>query len=64
VGEAAELQDLTRANLDLWLSRDNIPVKLLMDFAGKDENGAAMSFKLELNITDINDSSVQIRPPA
>jgi hypothetical protein len=64
MGEAAELEDLQRANLDVWLNKDNVPVKVVMDFAGKNEKGNTMGLKLELNVTNINDTSVQIKPPA
>ena len=64
MGESATgLQELTDAKLDVWLTADNIPVKILMDFAGKDESGQKMSMKLELNVRDLNSDSVKIKAP-
>jgi len=63
LGEAADFQDVTDANIDLWLMDGNVPVKILMSFAGKDASGNKMSMKLELNIRDINSSSISIKPP-
>jgi hypothetical protein len=63
-GEAATgLEELTDAKMDIWINGDSIPVKVVMDMAGKDESGQQMSVKLEMNVRDINSDSVKIRPP-
>jgi hypothetical protein len=62
-GETEGLGELTSANLDVWLSADNVPVKLVMNMTGKDESNQSMSVKLELNVRDINSDSIRIRPP-
>ena len=58
-----DLDTLTDANVDLWLNSDNVPVKILMKMAGTDETGQKMSINLEVNVKDINNSAVQIKPP-
>lgn len=55
-------EEIASANLDIWLTNEGVPVKVVMDVAGKDESGQAISFKLEMNITDIN-SNIEIKPP-
>jgi hypothetical protein len=59
----AEMEELTEANLDVWLTGENIPVKVVLNAAGKDEDGAAVGMKLEMNIKDLNSDSIRIRPP-
>jgi hypothetical protein len=63
LASSADLKDLTQANLDVWMNSDNIPVKILMDFAGKDDKGQKMAMKLEMNIRDINSDSIKIKAP-
>jgi len=57
-----ELKDIDKANLDLWLNEDEVPVKISMVFSGKDEKGQKVSMDLEMNIKDIN-SNIQIKAP-
>ena len=61
---AGDLDDISEASLDIWLAEDNIPVKVLVAIAGKDESGQSISIQLEMNVRDINSDSVKIRPPA
>ncbi len=56
------ITDLSKANLDMWVTDENIPVKMLMDMAGTDSSGQKMSLHMEMNITDIN-SKITIKPP-
>jgi hypothetical protein len=63
LASSADLKELTQANLDVWMNSDNIPVKILMDFAGKDDKGQKMGMKLEMNIRDINSDSIKIKAP-
>ena len=65
LGESTEdLDAVDKLNLDLWLTDDNIPVKVAFDMSGKDDSGASLIIKLQMNLTDINDSGIRIRPPA
>jgi hypothetical protein len=63
MGESADLEDVTEANLDIWLTEGEIPVKVTMKVAGKDETGQTMSMNLEVNVRDINSNSIQIKSP-
>jgi hypothetical protein len=63
MGETVDLDDVSEANLDVWLTEGNIPVKVLMSIAGKDETGQALSVQLEANVRDINSDSIQIKAP-
>lgn len=63
LGETADLSDVDTANLDIWLNADNIPVKLSVVVSGQDEDGQKMSVKIDMNITNINDGSIRIKPP-
>jgi hypothetical protein len=60
--ETESLSELDSANMDIWVNDDNIPVKMLMDFAGKDEDGHKVSMQLSMNIRDIN-ADIKIKPP-
>ena len=61
--DTSDFAELTNANLDIWLTEDGIPVRILMDISGQDETGSAMSMNLEMNISDINSDSVTIERP-
>jgi hypothetical protein len=63
LGESADLEDVTEANLDIWLTDGEIPVKVTMKMAGKDESGQGLSMNLEVNVRDINRNSIQIKAP-
>jgi hypothetical protein len=63
-GEAADLSEVDTANLDIWLSAENIPVKMTMVASGQDADGQKASVKLEFNVRDFNDPSIKIRPPS
>jgi hypothetical protein len=58
----AELKDIDKGNLDLWLNEDDVPVKISLVFTGKDEKDEKVSMDLEMNIKDIN-SNIQIKAP-
>ncbi len=62
-GSTAELEQLTKANMDVWLNDDGVPVKIKLDMAGKDENGQKVSIFMEMNIRDINSKSIKIEAP-
>lgn len=58
-----DFKEVTQARLDVWVNADSVPVKMLMDFAAKDESGQKMGMKLEMNIRDINSDSIKIKAP-
>ena len=64
-GETAGIEDLSEVDtmdLDVWLTADGIPVKMIMDMQGESE-GSQIAINLEFNVRDINDPSIQIEPP-
>jgi hypothetical protein len=63
LGESADLEDVMEANLDVWLTDGNVPVKITMKMAGKDGSGQGMTMNLEVNVRDINSNSIQIKSP-
>lgn len=60
--DMADLQDVDSMNLDVWLTKDNLPVKMLVAAKGESE-GAKMDIQLEFNITDLNDAGIKIQKP-
>lgn len=61
--DAAQLSQIDQAKLDVWVTKDNIPVKIAMDMKGKTEDGSAMAVNMELNVTDLNSDKVKIEAP-
>ena len=64
-GESTGIEDLSEVDtmtLDVWLTSDGVPVKLQMAVQGESD-GAHVSVKMELNVTDLNDSSITIERP-
>jgi hypothetical protein len=57
----ASIQDAT---MDIWLNADNIPVKMTFNFGAKTKDGQSIGAKLEMNVRDINDPSIKIKPPS
>ena len=49
-------------NLDVWVTKDNIPVKLDMSVKGESE-GAKMDIQIGFNVTNLNDPSIKIQKP-
>ncbi len=64
MGDTSGISDLAEAQLDLWLTDDGVPIKIVMLFSGKDEQDQAVSIELELLLSDFNDDSIEIKPPA
>ena len=58
-----EFKDISEASLNLWMTDEGIPVRLQMVLNGKDAQGQKMGIRLDMNITDINSSSIKIKPP-
>jgi hypothetical protein len=62
---ASELGDLSGVDtfdLDVWVTKDGVPVKMAMNLAGESE-GSKVSIVMEFNVTDLNDSSITIDKP-
>ena len=63
LGQSADLEDVTEANIDIWLAQGDIPVRVLVSIASANPDGQQMSLRLELNVRDIDNSSIEIKPP-
>jgi hypothetical protein len=61
--DAAEFSEIDQAKLDVWMTQDNIPVKITMDMRGEMEDGSKMAVNLVLNVTDLNSDKVKIEAP-
>ncbi|HLF70563.1 MAG TPA: hypothetical protein VI759_00215 [Dehalococcoidia bacterium] len=55
-------EQLKSANLDIWVTEDGIPVKIVLKAKASDDSGADVGIELEMNITDIN-ADIKIKPP-
>ncbi len=64
-GEGAGLEDLPENfDIDLWLAEDGgWPVRLVMSASG-DFDGVEGSLDLSMDVTDVNDESIEIEPPS
>jgi hypothetical protein len=62
-GLSVPIQQLTTATADLWVTDNNKPVRASLSLTGADSAGRNITFKLEINITDIN-ASLTINPPS
>lgn len=52
-----------RFTFSIWLAEDGSwPVRALMDMSGS-QDGQQFAFKIESNVTDVNDSGIKINPP-
>jgi hypothetical protein len=60
--DVAEFEDIDSLNLDVWITKDNLPVKMILAMKGEAE-GTKMDIQVEFNITDLNDSSIKIQKP-
>jgi len=50
--------------MDLWLTEEGrYPIRLVIDARGKDEEEREVSIQLEMNVTDLNDPGIEIKPP-
>jgi hypothetical protein len=51
--------------VDLWLTEEgHYPVKIMFDARSKDEQGRDVLVTLEMRVTNLNDPSIEITPPA
>ena len=60
--EVGEIDKIDSMNLDVWVTKDNIPVKLDMSVKGESE-GAKMDIQIGFNVTNLNDPSIKIQKP-
>jgi len=61
--ETAGLEKIDSAKLDVWMTEDNIPVKIAMEIKGQAEDGSKMGINLEFNVTDLNSDKIKIEAP-
>ncbi len=63
-GDALPTGELEGMTVALWITRDSgIPVRLIIEGTTTEEDGGG-SVRIELNLTDLNSSSIEIEPPA
>ncbi len=61
--EAAGLQQIDEAKLDVWMTEENIPVKIAMEIKGKSEDGSKLGINLQFEIKDLNSDKIKIEAP-
>jgi hypothetical protein len=52
--EGINASSLGNANIDIWLADAGYPVRMRMDVSGKDTSNKDFSFKVEMDVTEIN----------
>ena len=57
-----DFKEVTKADLSVWLTSEEVPVKIAMFVSGKDDKGKDVSMKLDFNVKDIN-GNIQIKAP-
>jgi hypothetical protein len=62
VAGIADLNNIETMTLDVWLTADGVPVKLVLDLEAEDQDGG-ISLDAEFNITDLNDPDITIERP-
>ncbi|MGE0059490.1 MAG: hypothetical protein AB7P33_02190 [Dehalococcoidia bacterium] len=55
-------QDVETANMDVWLTDEGVPVKLVVKMKGKGENGEKVDMQLDFALKDLN-SNITIKAP-
>jgi hypothetical protein len=55
-------EQLKSASLDIWITEDGIPVKIVLKAKASDDSGADVGIELEMNVNDIN-TDITIKPP-
>ena len=58
----ADLSEMDTLDMDVWITDEGIPVKVFLEAEGESE-GSQIAIALELNLTDLNDDSIEIEPP-
>ena len=59
IGDVSDLDNMT---LDVWVTEDGVPVKMVISASGESE-GSDIAIDLEFNIKDLNDDSISIERP-
>jgi hypothetical protein len=57
-----DLSEVDNLDLDVWVTKDGVPVKMAMNVAGESD-GSKVNITLNFDITDLNDSSIKIDKP-
>jgi hypothetical protein len=57
-----DLSEVDKLDLNVWITKDGVPVKMAMDVAGESE-GSNVSISMNFDVTDLNDSSIKIDKP-
>jgi hypothetical protein len=57
-----DVSDLDKMTLDIWVTEDGVPVKMVISGSGESE-GTGIAIDLEFNIKDLNDDSITIERP-
>jgi hypothetical protein len=57
-----DFKELSKADLSVWLTQEQVPVKISMNLAGKNDDGKDVAMKLEMNVKEIN-KNIQIKAP-
>ena len=60
--EMVDVDEIERMNLDVWVTKDYVPVKMVLDMKGEAE-GTKAEIKVEFNVTDLNDPGIKIQKP-
>jgi hypothetical protein len=61
--EESDIEDLDRFVFELWLTASGHPVRLITEMEGTDTSGDDFVLRVNMNITEINSSSLQVRAP-
>ncbi len=57
----SDFATVDKANMDVWMNSDDMPVKMAFSVNGKDDSGQKVSLDLQINIKNINDGNIQIK---
>jgi hypothetical protein len=65
----SQIRELTRFQMEMWVTAgtnsipEGLPVRFRTDMAGKDASGRDFSMKVDLDVTNINDSGLSVSAP-
>jgi hypothetical protein len=60
----AGIKDVSSMSFEAWMADAGYPVRLRVDMAGKDTSDRDFRLKVDMDITDINSSSLTVTPPS
>jgi hypothetical protein len=58
-----DAEELDTLDLDVWLTEDYVPVRVVLSAAGSTEEAGDVSIHFELNLYDINNDGLTVVPP-